>query len=171
MVVAGNETTTKLLGNAWYWGWRFPDEGAKPLADPARVADWVEETLRYDNSTQMLLRVTRTDVEHRRRRAIPAGEKVLLLIGSANRDEEVFADPDRYDLERPASAAPRSSSASAAAGTSAWARPWPGWRPGWPWASWCERVGDYDIDPAGIVRVHSINVRGMASLPTTVKAR
>ena len=62
LVVAGNETTTKLLGNAWYWGWRNPDEVAKPLADPARVNDWVEETLRYDNSTQMLLRVTRKDV-------------------------------------------------------------------------------------------------------------
>ena len=62
MVVAGNETTTKLLGNAWYWGWRNPDELAKPFADPARVPDWIEETLRYDNSTQMLVRVTRQDV-------------------------------------------------------------------------------------------------------------
>ena len=62
MVVAGNETTTKLLANAWYWAWRFPDQRAKPFADPARVPDWVEETLRYDNSTQMLVRVTRQAV-------------------------------------------------------------------------------------------------------------
>src|ERR1019366_2802968 len=47
MVVAGNETTTKLLGNAWYWGWRNPGEGVKPFSDAARVADWVEETLRF----------------------------------------------------------------------------------------------------------------------------
>ena len=60
MVVAGNETTTKLLGNAWYWAWRHPDQRAKPFADPARVADWVEETLRFDTSSQMLLRVART---------------------------------------------------------------------------------------------------------------
>src|SRR5437764_1105361 len=39
MVVAGNETTTKLLGNAVYWGWRNPEQLAKPLADPGRVAD------------------------------------------------------------------------------------------------------------------------------------
>ena len=59
MVVAGNETTTKLLGNAWYWGWRNPDERAKPFADPSRVGDWIEETLRFDTSSQMVLRVTR----------------------------------------------------------------------------------------------------------------
>ena len=63
MVVAGNETTTKLLANAWYWGWRNPDERAKPFADPARVDDWVEETLRYDTSSQMLARITTEDVE------------------------------------------------------------------------------------------------------------
>ena len=67
MVVAGNETTTKLLGNAWYWGWRNPAEVAKPLADPARVPHWVEETLRYDTSTQMLVRVTRREVDPGRR--------------------------------------------------------------------------------------------------------
>ena len=41
MVVAGNETTTKLLGNAWYWAWRNPSERAKPFADPTRIPDWV----------------------------------------------------------------------------------------------------------------------------------
>ena len=98
-MVAGNETTTKLLGNAWYWGWRNPDQRAKPFADPARVPDWVEETLRYDTSTQMLVRVTSQpvrvqDVD------IEAGRRILLLLGSANRDEGVFPDPERYDLER-----------------------------------------------------------------------
>ena len=38
MVVAGNETTTKLLGHAWYWAWRNPDERAKPFGDPGRIA-------------------------------------------------------------------------------------------------------------------------------------
>ena len=58
MVVAGNETTTKLLGNAWYWAWRNPDERAKPFGDPGRIPAWVEETLRYDTSSQMLARIT-----------------------------------------------------------------------------------------------------------------
>ena len=99
MVVAGNETTTKLLGNAWYWAWRHPDQRAKPFADPARVADWVEETLRFDTSTQMLLRVARTELEIHGS-TIAEGDRVLLLVGSANRDETVFPDPDRYDLDR-----------------------------------------------------------------------
>ena len=54
MVVAGNETTTKLLGNAVYWAWRYPDQRAKPFDEPARIPDWVEETLRFDGSTQMV---------------------------------------------------------------------------------------------------------------------
>ena len=58
MIVAGNETTTKLLGNALYWLWREPRASARRVeADPALVPRWVEETLRYDNSTQALARV------------------------------------------------------------------------------------------------------------------
>ncbi|HEY5097688.1 MAG TPA: cytochrome P450 [Acidimicrobiales bacterium] len=52
MVVAGNETTTKLLGNAWYWGWRHPDQRAKPFDDRHRVVSWIEETLRFDTSSR-----------------------------------------------------------------------------------------------------------------------
>ena len=61
--------------------------------------DWIEETLRYDTSSQMLLRVTRTPIELHGT-TIPEGERVLLLVGSANRDESVFPDADRYDLDR-----------------------------------------------------------------------
>src|SRR3546814_9268669 len=99
MVVAGNETTTKLLGNAWYWAWRNPDQRSVPFADPARIADWVEETLRYDTSSQLLARTTTTDVELHGT-TIPAGARVVLLAGSANRDERAFPDADRYDLGR-----------------------------------------------------------------------
>src|SRR5699024_4815104 len=99
MVVAGNETTTKLLAHAWWWGWKYPDELAKPMRNREQVPDWVEETLRYDTSSQMLARVTTTDVTLHGH-TIPAGERVLLLAGSANRDERAFPDPDRFDLDR-----------------------------------------------------------------------
>ena len=99
MVVAGNETTTKLISNAWYWGWDNPGERAKAFGASERIADWVEETLRYDTSTQMLVRVTNGNVELHDT-VIPEGSKVILLIGSANRDPRVFADPERYDLDR-----------------------------------------------------------------------
>jgi cytochrome P450 len=62
MVIAGNETTTKLLGNAVYWLWRNPSQRDLLRQDPHLVPQWVEETLRYDNSTQMLARTVTRDV-------------------------------------------------------------------------------------------------------------
>jgi cytochrome P450 len=166
MVVAGNETTTKLLGNSWYWAWRNPGERAKPFAEPGRIDDWVEETLRYDTSSQMLARIT-TEPVGLHGETIPAGERVLLLVGSANRDHRVFPDPERYDLDRDTSAI-----ASFGAGRhfclgASLAR----LEARVALGELVARVRDYDIDPSGIRRVHSVNVRGFASLPTTVVAR
>ena len=166
MVVAGNETTTKLLANAWYWGWRNPDELVKPFADPDRIPDWVEETVRYDGSSQMVVRTTRQPVEVRGVE-IPAGERVLLLIGSANRDPDAFPEPDRYDLDRDTTKL-----VSFGSGRH--------FCMGAPLARLEARVGlqelvarvaSYDIDEAAAARVHSINVRGFATLPTSVVPR
>src|SRR2546428_9640760 len=99
MVMAGNETTAKHLANAWWWAWRNPDERKKPFADTDRVGEWVEETLRYDTSTQMLARTATADVEVAGGR-IPARGRVLLLVGSANPDPPVFPDPHRLDPDR-----------------------------------------------------------------------
>jgi cytochrome P450 len=166
LVVAGNETTTKLLGNAWYWGWRNPDQRAKPFADPARVPDWVEETLRYDTSTQMLVRVTSQpvrvqDVD------IEAGRRILLLLGSANRDEEVFPDPERYDLERRTQDLVSFGSGRHFCMGAALAR----MEARVALTEVRARVKDYEVDPSGMARVHSINVRGFAALHTTVTPR
>lgn len=166
MTVAGNETTTKLLANAWYWGWRFPDERAKAFADPSRVGDWVEETLRFDTSTQMLLRVTVGDTELLGA-VVPDGSRVLLLLGSANRDEDVFPDPDRYDLDRDTSKLVSFGSGRHFCLGAALARLEA--RVGL--GELAARVADYDVDAGGAERVHSINVRGFASLPTTVVLR
>jgi cytochrome P450 len=168
MVVAGNETTTKLLGNACYWAWRNPDQRAKPFADPSRVPAWVEETLRYDTSSQMLARVATQDIELHGT-VIPAGARVLLLAGSANRDERVFDRPDVYDLDRPE---PQLQLASFGFGRhfclgASLAR----LEARVALEELVARVADYEIDPDGIRRVHSVNVRGFASLPTTVRPR
>ncbi len=168
MVVAGNETTTKLLGNAWYWGWRHPDQLATPFADPSRIPPWIEETLRYDTSTQMLARISTCDIEMHDQ-VIPAGERVLLLVGSANRDERQFAEPDRYDIERQEVGQQHASFGFGrhfclgAALARLEAR-----------VALEELVGavaTYDVDEGAARRVHSVNVRGFASLPTTVTPR
>jgi cytochrome P450 len=166
LVVAGNETTTKLLSNAWYWGWRHPDQLATPMADPARVPDWVEETLRYDTSTQMILRVTRQPVSLRGVE-IDEGQRVLLLIGSANRDEEVFDDPERYDLDRNTQNLISFGGGRHFCMGAALAR----MEARIALTELVGRVGSYEVDPDGIERVHSINVRGLAALPTTVTLR
>jgi cytochrome P450 len=166
LVVAGNETTTKLLGNAWYWGWRHPDQLAKPLADPGRVPDWVEETLRYDTSTQMLVRVTRQPVRVQGT-DIPSGQRVLLLIGSANRDEAVFGHPATYDLDRSTQDLISFGSGRHFCMGAALAR----MEARVALTEVLARVKSYEVDPAGLQRVHSINVRGFAALPTTVTPR
>ncbi|ALG85762.1 cytochrome P450 [Gordonia phthalatica] len=175
MVVAGNETTTKLLGNSVYWGHRHHEQVASILAsvhdgaDPREsVQDWVQETLRYDTSTQMLLRRVLEDVDVGDR-TIPAGDRVLLLIGSANRDEEVFGpDADRYRIGRDS----RRTILSFGRGThfclgAHLAR----LEAEVGLAEFVRTVRDYDLDLAAADRVHSVNVRGFASLPMRVQAR
>jgi len=166
MVVAGNETTTKLLANAWYWAWRNPAQQAKVLGDPATVPEWVEETLRYDTSSQMLGRITTTDV-HLHGGTIPQGDRVLLLVGSANRDEQVFADADRYSIGRDTSELASFGTGRHFCLGAALAR---------LEARVCleellARVTGWDIDEDHSERVHSVNVRGFATLPTTVEVR
>ncbi|MGB3412784.1 MAG: cytochrome P450 [Microthrixaceae bacterium] len=165
MVVAGNETTTKLLGNAWYWGWKNPDQLAKPFNDSAMIVPWIEETLRYDTSSQILARTTTVDIAMHGR-TIPAGERVVLLPGSANRDRRVFNDPDVYDLDRPVRQHELASfgfgrhfclGASLARLEARVAL-----------EELLKAIESYDIDESAATRVHSVNVRGFASLPCSV---
>jgi hypothetical protein len=166
MVVAGNETTTKLLGHCWYWGWRHPDQLAKPLGDRAAVAAWVEETLRFDNSTQMLARTTTTDVVVGDV-TIPGAARVLLLIGSANRDDLVFREPDRYDLDRDTSELLSFGSGRHFCLGASLAR----LEAKVVLEQLVSHISAYDVDEANAHRVHSVNVRGFAQLPTTVTLR
>ncbi|MGV9408411.1 cytochrome P450 [Nocardia sp. NPDC003693] len=165
MVVAGNETTTKLLGNALYWAGRTPGEYAKVVADPDLVPDWVEETLRFDTSSQIVARSAAVDLEMYGR-TIPAGSKVLLLMGSANRDSEVFPDGDVFRIDRPEKGAISSFGAGVhfclgahLARLEAIVA----------LRAFVSRVRDYTLDESGIVRVHSTNVRGFATLPITTE--
>src|SRR4030081_677692 len=99
MVVAGNETTTKLLANAAYWGARNPDQLAGVYADHSLVPLWVEETLRYDTSSQILARTVAEEMTLYDT-MIHKGDVLVLLPGSANRDDRVFDSPDEYRIGR-----------------------------------------------------------------------
>jgi cytochrome P450 len=163
MIVAGNETTTKLLANALYWLWRNPEQRALVRDDPGRIPQWVEETLRYDNSSQIIARVTTEDVELRDSK-IPKGERVLLLIGSANRDEDVFEHADRYDILRDTTQMLSFGKGTHFCMGAALAR----LEARVAFEEWWPRFSNYEMKPNGAERVHSVNVRGFARLPVAV---
>ena len=160
LIVAGNETTTKLLGNALYWLSLNPSERQKVCADQSQIPNWVEETLRYDNSTQLLMRLLLEDVKIDEI-TIPAQSRVVLLVGAANRDPEVFERPDEYDLDRDKTASLAfgrgahfclGASLARMEGVVAL-------------EEWIKRFPEYAVETTGIERVHSVNVRGFAKLP------
>jgi cytochrome P450 len=99
LLVAGNETTTNLIGNAATALLDHPAELARLARDPSLVPGAVEEALRFDAPVQVVLRTATQDVEIAGMR-IPKGAYVAALLGSANRDERRFPDPDRFDVAR-----------------------------------------------------------------------
>ena len=165
MVIAGNETTTKLLANAAFWGHKNPDQLTPVYADPSRVPLWVEETLRYDTSSQILARtvsgqLTLYDT------TIPEGDVLLLLPGSAHRDERVFDNPDDYLIGRDIGSKLMSFGSGAHFCLGAHlarmeARV--------ALTELFKRIRGYEVDEASAVRVHSSSVRGFAHLPITVE--
>ncbi len=102
LLIAGNETTTNLVSNATLALLDHPGEMAKVRAQPGLIPNAIEETLRYDGPVQRIFRQTTRPVEVAGT-AIAAGAFVMPLYGSANHDERVFADPERFDVSRDAS--------------------------------------------------------------------
>ena len=160
MIIAGNETTTKLLGNALYWAWRHPEQRRSLHADPSGVPDWVEETLRYDPSSQLIARTASTDLELHGRQ-IPKGAKVALLIGSANRDERYWNDPDRFDMARNTTGSLAFGQGTHFCLGASLAR----LEARVALGEILRRAPGYEISEAGATRIHSANVRGFATLP------
>lgn len=162
LIIAGNETTTKLIGNAVYWLERFPDQRAKVLADPTLVPGTVEEVLRFDGSTQALARILTRDVELHGT-TMEAGRKVLLLFGSANRDDRFWERPDELDVNRnPAGHLAFGHGLHHCLGA-ALAR----LESRVALEELLPALGEYTVDTDGLERVHSANVRGFARLPIT----
>jgi len=165
MVIAGNETTTKLLANAAFWGHKNPDQLRSIYSDLERVPLWVEETLRYDTSSQILARVVSGEL-NLYGTTIPDGDVLLLLPGSAHRDERVFDNPDDYLVGREIGSKLMSFGSGAHFCLGAHlarmeARV--------ALTELFKRIRGYEVDEANAVRVHSSNVRGFARLPMTVE--
>ncbi len=99
LLIAGNETTTNLMGNAFNAFANHPDQQELVWNDSSLVPGAVEEVLRWEGSVQAMLRGTSApftlgDVE------IPAGAVIMTCFGGGNRDPRKFDDPDRFDVRR-----------------------------------------------------------------------
>ena len=99
LLVAGNETTTKLITSGLLVLLEQPEELERVRADPALVANLVEEALRYESPVQMLFRTAKVDAEVGGV-TIPAGTPCLVMYGSANRDDTHFPSADHFDVGR-----------------------------------------------------------------------
>jgi len=164
VISAGNESTGKTIGNAWYHGWLHKDIARAGL--DGRADDWATETLRYDSGNQLTVRSLTQDLEMYGT-VLPAGARIAVLPASANRDDRAFPDPDRYDLDRDT------------AKTISFGRG-PHHCLGAPLANLemriaLEEVGalfdDYELDLDNARRVHCPNQRGFASLPCSAHRR
>ena len=102
LLVAGNETTTSLIGGMLLAFARHPEQFARVREDPSLIPNVVEESLRYVSPIQGLYRTALTDYDVGEA-TIPAGERVLLAFGAANRDPRRYPEPDRFLVDREAS--------------------------------------------------------------------
>ena len=99
-VIAGHETTTKMVANAIELLSRHPDQRSMLTADPSLIPDAVEEVVRFHNSTQYMLRTLTRDIELHGQEMM-AGQSVLLLIGAANHDDREFGpSAEIFDITR-----------------------------------------------------------------------
>ncbi len=99
LLVAGNETTTNLIGNAVRTLLEQPDAFARLRAEPATIPTAVEEVLRYRPPVQATVRIA-TAATELRGETVQAGQPVIVWLASANRDAKEFPDPDRFDITR-----------------------------------------------------------------------
>ncbi len=99
LLAAGHETTTNLIANGLLAFLRHPEQWRALCADPSLARGAVDEVLRYDPPVQLTARVTTEPMEIGGV-AIPAGSRIVTMLGAANRDPEHFPEPERFDIRR-----------------------------------------------------------------------
>ena len=99
LLLAGNETTTNLIGNGTLALGRNPDQMEMLRREPALLPRAIEEMLRYDGPVQSTARFTKSDIELGGT-FLPAGFPIFVILAAANRDPAQFPDPDRFDITR-----------------------------------------------------------------------
>ena len=163
LISAGTETVARLLGWASVILADHPDQRAELAADSSLLANAVEELLRYEAPSPVQGRWTTREVELHGE-VLPAASKVLLLTGSAGRDDRAYPDADRFDIHRAfdlhmsfgygihfclGAALARMEGRIALEET-------------------LKRFPEWDVDHEHVVRLHTSTVRGFAQVPIRV---
>lgn len=99
LLVAGNETTTRLIGNAVNTLARHPEQQARLAENPSLVGNAVEEVLRFDGVVHATVRIATSDQSIAGHQTA-AGTAVLVVLAAAHRDGSQYADPDAFDVGR-----------------------------------------------------------------------
>lgn len=157
---ASQNTTMNMIAGGILALADWPDERRKLVDDPSRWNDALEEILRYVSPVQGLARSTTRDVEIGGE-TIPEGDQVLLLYGSANHDETVFERPDVLDLERK----PRKHWTFGHGIHSCLGKSVAQLETRVAMQVLLERVPEYEIDKAGVVRNQLVPTRGIGRAP------
>jgi cytochrome P450 len=157
---ASQNTTMNMISGSIVSLARHPEERRKLRERPERWPRALEELLRYESPVQGLARATTCDVTLHGV-TIPAGDQVLLLYGSANHDERVFPDPDRLDLDREVRAQWSFGRGIHTCLGAAVAR----LETRVALEVLLERIGDFEVDLAGLERYQLVPTRGVAHAP------
>jgi cytochrome P450 len=156
---AGNETTTRLIGFAGQLLADHPDQRRQIVDDPSRIGGAIEETLRYEAPSPVQARYVARDTECRGQR-VAEGSIMLLLNGSANRDERRFPDGERFDVNRHGGHLSFGQGLHFCLG-SALAR----MQARVALEEVVKRWPDWEVDYAHAAKAHTSSVRGWATLP------
>src|SRR6187200_80362 len=100
LLLAGHVTTVNLIGNTILSLLQNPQEFKKLRASPTLIPSTIEETLRYRSPVQAIFRMTTQDITIGGAQKIPSGQGIIVWLGSANHDESVFPDPEKFDISR-----------------------------------------------------------------------
>ena len=166
LAIAGNETTTKLIGNIAYRLWEHPEQRELLVKEPRRVPDAVEETLRLDGSSQMIARRVAKDVVVHGK-TLHAGDKAGLCIISANRDKSRCPMGENFDITKPT----RDHMAFGYGLHSCLGAALARLEARVVLEEIIANMPDYEIDVSGLEMAHNPNVRGYSRMPVTFTPR
>lgn len=163
---AGIESASSFIGNAMLALHEHPDQAALLASNLGLAPQAIEEMLRYDTPTQRFHRTATQDIDLHGQ-TIRAGQSVLVMYGSANRDERKFSDPDRFDITRPPSRHLAMGHGThfclGAQLAKALSRIF--------LEEWFQRFSAFQVQHDKVVRMHSPVFRGLSVMPVTVTSR